>query len=49
MSGKEGVESGRRRSVTPNFFFDFHIRILKVICRTSFVDMETGNNRTVPP
>ena len=25
--------SGRRRSVTPNFFFEYRIRILKVICR----------------
>ena len=25
-------QSGRRRSVTLDFFFEFHIRILKVIC-----------------
>ena len=31
MSRKRGVESGRRRSMTPNVFFEFHIRILKVI------------------
>ena len=32
MSRKEGIESGRRRSMTPNFYFEVHIRMLKVIC-----------------
>ena len=31
VSRKDGVESGRRRSMTPDFF-KFHIRILKEIC-----------------
>ena len=42
MSRKVGVESGRRRSMTPKFFFEFHIRILKVIyCRSKkFIGLE---------
>ena len=34
---------GRRRSMTPDFFFEFHIRILKVICcrsKKKFVGLE---------
>ena len=40
---------GRRRSMTPNFF-EFHIRMLKVICCAAEVrTCRTGNNRTAPP